>query len=269
MNNIYMPPFVTIVFESEEAEKEFGSILSEYEKMMTKVEFLLIGKGDRKVNVTHVFPETMQEQLVLLNKAGLRFKALSFVKRYSGFAHYHENPTSISDAMIFGVVGYEERYLEEYAKAYYSNDDITQGRLLGYPECDIQFFDEVWKKQEFDPIKWIALNTSGSTDDVKGDPLLNVMLRYSGVRAIPFLPHSFTCKEALKFADMVLDLAKKENKKVLKKGLELLSQKTLWTQINGIIEVKVGEIMRIIAGGYTSEPQKVLFIPSYDASKLV
>jgi len=268
MNNIYIPPFTTVVFENEEAKEEFSPILSEYEKIMTKVEFLLIGKGNRKVNVTHILPETMQEQLVLLNKAGLKFKAISLVKRYSGFAHFHETPSSIHDAMIFGVVGYEERYLEEFAKAYYSGDNATQGRLLGYPECCIQFFVDVWNKQEFDPIKIIALNTSGSYE-VEGDPLLNIMLRYAGVRVVPFIPHSFTCKEALKFADMVLDLAKKENKRVLKKGLELLSQKTLWTQVNGIIEVRVEGTMRIIAGGYSSEPQKVLFIPSYDASKLV
>jgi len=269
LSEVNLPSFVTVVFETEAMEDEFGNILSEYETLMHKVEFLLIDKGIRKCDVEHIFPETLQQQLVLLDKAGYKYKALDQVKRFLGFSHYHQRPNGLFDSMIFGVVGKRNEDLEEFAKGYYAGDHRIQGRLLGYPDCCINAFIDSWSKKHFDPIVDIAERTGVNNGEVRGNPLLNVMLRYAGVRVIPFLPCTFTCKNAEKFAEHVLDIAKRENKSVLKKGLWLLSQKLEWSQVNGIIEVKVFNVMRIITAGYTSEPQKILFIPTYDASKLV
>jgi len=265
-----IPPFTTVVWRSRKAREEYEAAIEDYDRVYHKVELVLIKEGYRKCDVEHVYPETLQDQMVMMAMLGFKFRVLDFVRRYSGFAHKHERPTGAQDTMIFGVVAEDERYLEEYARAYHSGDHDAQGRLLGYPECCRRFFSEVWSRGEYDPILEIARRTGVGEDGmVRGDPLLNVMLRYVGVRVIPFLPCSFRCRRAREFALAALELLKREDRGALLRALELLSMPVRWSQVNGITQVEVGDVMVIVAGGYTAERQEVRFIPEYDPTGLV
>jgi len=267
---VEIPPFTEVVWLSEDARERYEEAISRFERIYHKVELMSVVLGMRRCDVEHINPETMQQQLVLLHQAGLKFKALDLVKRYSGFAHKHERPVGLQDSMVFGVVGLDEEDLEIFAKAYYSGDHDTQGRLLGYPECCRRFFSRVWAQGHLDPIVEIAKSTGMSEEGVvRGDPLLNIMLRYAGVRVIPFMPCSFRCQNARMFALQFLRLLEREDPESTRLALELLSKPLRWSQVNGIIQVEVGDVMIIIAGGYTSERQEVKFIPEYDATTLV
>jgi len=267
---VEIEPFTCVVWKDREARERYQPVLSWFDEKRHKVELLMIKKGLRRCDVEHIYPHIMQEQLVQLHKAGLKFKPLEIVRRYQGFAHRHERATSLGDAMIFGVVGERVEDLDRFAEAYYRGDHYTQGELLGYPECCRKFFVDAWSAGEYDPIYLIAANTGiGRNHVVKGDPLLNVMVRYVGLRLIFFFPCSFRCENAREFALHVLDLMKKEDKGMLRTALEILSMPVTWSQVNGIIEVDVGDIFKIIAGGYTGEKQFIRFEPLYDPRGLV
>jgi len=267
---VEIPPFTTLVWKNPKARDRYSAAIREFEIILHKVELLMIKKGLRRCDVEHILPEIMQEQLVMLYKMGFKFKPLAIVKRYSGFAHKHEYTSDIRQAMIFGVVGLKEEDLELFAKAYYSSDHDTQGMLLGYPKCCRDFFVKVWKEKEYDPIYRVALNTGIKKDGtVVGDPLLNVMLRYIGLRFCLFFPCSFKCPNAHNFAVNVLKLTWKVNKKVVERVLELFNKELIWSQVNGIIEVTVEDTLKIICGGYSDEKQFIRFIPEYNPIEVI
>jgi len=267
---IEIPPFTTLVWKNATVKDRYEKALREFERTLHKVELKMIKKGLRRCDVEHIIPEIMQEQLVMLHKMGFKFKPLSIVKRYSGFAHKHEYTNDIRQSMIFGVIGLNDYDLDLFAKAYYSGDHDTQGMLLGYPECCRKFFVKVWSEREYDPIYRIAMNTGmDGNGTVVGDPLLNITMRYAGARFCLFFPCSFKCEKAHDFAMNVLNLAMKENKKVVLRILELFAKEVTWSQVNGIIEVTVDDTLKIICGGYTDERQYVRFVPEYDPVGLI
>ncbi|RLE97805.1 MAG: hypothetical protein DRJ96_02835 [Thermoprotei archaeon] len=267
---VEIPPFTTIVWEGREARERYSPVLSWAERSLQHVELLLILAGKRRCDVYHVDPYHMMEQMIYLHRLGLKFRPLRLVRRFSGFAHKHEEPTGLHDALIFGVVGKREEDLLAFERAFRSCDDDAQGALLGYPECCREFFTKVWRAGELDPILAIAKATGmNGKGEVEGDPLLNVLIRYAGARVIPHLPCSFKCEPSRKFALTILSFLKRMDRGMTRRLLELLSKPVVWTQVNGIIEARVEGVFRVIAGGYDSGPQRVVFIPEYDASKLV
>jgi len=260
MTYIKLPSFTHVAYRDEEVKKQLEPIIKWADSRLHEIEFRLIKEGVRHCNYFYIDP--LRPDLSLVYKYGLKYKVIASVKKFEGFAHTHEQPQSLEETWFFAAACDTEENAEKMAKAYVEADHETQGRLLGYPEDDIKFF-LTWWGRHLDLVYPAALNSEsieiGGRRAVKFDPRLNVALRYTGLRVIPFFPHSFNCPDAAKFADVVVKLLKEDDGEMTDKLLEILSKPYRFSQVNGIIQVDVFEkpferwLFTIITGGYSDE----------------
>ena len=196
-----------------------------------KAEYQMVVQGYRPCDVVHIYPETMYEQLNQFEKDGLYFIPIRKAKRVSGFAHKFYEPTKPSEVMIYGVVSRKYLDAKKFAEAHkaYRCDHYTVGKLLGYPECCIRFFCKHFTSGMYDLIPLI--------EGEQKYPELNIMLRYFGVRAIPFFPCRWDCDEAKKFADKFVSLMREEDPKTTDLILELLEMPCRWSMNKAVIQV--------------------------------
>ena len=119
------------------------------------------------------------------------------------------------------------------------------GKLLGYPPCCREAFRQRWvAKRSLDPTWDMAAATPGALRsanlaETAGEPLVNVLWRWMGVRAAPHLPCTFNCAPSRQFAEQMLDVG-------IRAGFagemgwirEILSWPVEWSALHGIAEVK-------------------------------
>jgi hypothetical protein len=253
MTKIYIPPFTEIIYKDKKVKEKYSLTIMLASALLDSIEIELVKRDFRCLTTYSLEPQIMQIQLTHFSKEGLTFYPIKYVKKYSGFAHFFEEPSSVEDSLIFGVLTKNVEYAKKFKEAFFKGDHYTQGKLLGYPECCINSFIDGWNQGYFDLIPYIALKGT------EIDPRLNVMLRYIGVRIIPFFPCSFTCNQAIKFADYVIEIIDEINYDLRKSILEMLSLPLTWSQVNGIIEVIVNNEIRIIAGGFSDDEFKFEF----------
>ena len=113
-----------------------------------------------------------------------------------------------------------------------------------------------------DPEYEIALNTDGAKVEnnvatVYGHAALNRMIRYWGFQLIPYFPHSFDCKESIKFADWWFNLMVEHDEETALKCHEILDMPMTWSVSNGIIYVD-HPLFIGAANGYFPETKKTV-----------
>jgi hypothetical protein len=92
--------------------------------------------------------------------------------------------------MMLHVVVAKKRDAAEFKSAWIRRDFDAIGELLGYPSCCRQFFQRIFIEQQLnDPIWSIAQASklsrcNGDSIVLSGPPLLNLLLRSIGLRAI-------------------------------------------------------------------------------------
>ena len=123
--------------------------------------------------------------------------------------------------------------VRELVYAYRNQDNKTIGQILGYPDCCIDFFEEVWVKQAL-------LDTSlpmarGRSQVEDWDINCNILLRWLGIRIVSHLPCSFTCEQTgllgRQMYDLAIDIGRRTTADYLK---EMLSWPIEWTGLHGI-----------------------------------
>ena len=270
MSYVRIPPFNSVVIRADKGIDfidEWIQRINNINNAVYEAEFAMIGEFSRKCNTVLIPPNGGQVTMELVRKYNLVFYPIRTVRAYEGYAHTHEEPRNQKEAAIFGVACTDIWYAEVFGKAYMRGDHYVQGKLLGYPECCIKAFIEYWNAGELSPVISIARRTKDCSGQLCYiDPLLNPVLRYINVKAIPFWSCSYDCPNAHKWAEKFIKKVKKINKKAYKDLLTLLREPMEFTQINGIIEVRVGSPpwLKVIAQGYTSIEQRILLIPKYD-----
>lgn len=199
--------------------------------LTSRAEYRMVLEGYRSCDVLHIIPEYAFEQLKQIEADGLYFVPIRKAKRVSGFAHRFYEPSRPEEVMIYGVVSKSYSDARKFAEAHEKIpcDHYTIGKLLGYPECCIQFFCNHF------PHGWYDL-----TPIIQGDqvyPELNTMLRYFGARAIPFFPCRWDCKEALKFAEKFVGIMRDEDPGATEEILSMLSMPLVWSMNKAVIQV--------------------------------
>jgi len=270
-------PFTYVMWARGWVERRFSPVVQRFERFASLAELDLVKLGFRECDVFHVYPESMYDGLSLVYERGLRFQVIDVVRRYSGFAHYHERPRDVSEVLYYGAVCRSEAGLREMVEAHRRGDHDKIGELLGYPKCDRRFFVENWGRGRYDMVPEVAVNTPGSRVERVGDgdglrvysefdPLLNIAVRYAGLRFLPYFPHSFDCPESVRFAGLFMSAVYRYDREAVYTVAKLLSLPIVWSQANGIIEVSNG-VLRIVAGGFEDTFTWVKLKPRYILSR--
>jgi len=164
-----------------------------------RAELLTVAEGLRRCATTHLHAEGFDGQLDRLGSMGLVFLPIRRCRRVSGFAHRFYEPRRGESFNVYGVVARTFRDAEEFKRASERGTDHRKlGELLGYPECCVDFFCEVWP-EVYDPVWESARRSKGARVEeaevtlTEVVPAANAALRYFPFRLVPHIPCSFTC----------------------------------------------------------------------------
>jgi hypothetical protein len=255
-----------------------GKVVSNISKITYGVEYEMVKRGYREANIYHVFPESFDTQLEKIRKDGLTFIPLLRSKSYNGFSHSHFHVDKLgSGTMVYGVVAKDTEIANEF---FLEHKNIESGGshkhtgdLLGYPECCSESFTEYFKKSG-DPVYEVAqsskhkIQKDGSLLITDFDPLLQIHLRYFGLKVIPWFPCSFNCEESSKRAkqwlSVIKDVDKEQNgnTKLTEKLLELLNKPSSWDLNMAQAVIKHPDFYGYCASYYTPEKRIIEFNPN-------
>lgn len=122
-----------------------------------------------------------------------------------------------------------------------ANSNKKMGKLLGYPECCINFFSDEWENADNRDMIWqSALNTKSATREgnkitIENSPKVNTILKAMGIRAVLHMPHSFDCEESAEIHDYLMEVAIKYGyRKEVRWLKKLLSMEMKWSSLHGI-----------------------------------
>jgi len=114
------------------------------------------------------------------------------------------------------------------------NDDEIVGKLLGYPQCCIDFFLKNKGQDQNDYVLPALENSNG----FKFSFYTNNVVRYFDVTLFSHFPCNFNCNASMKIANKNLELIKEESKEIAVKFEEMLKSTILYTERRGIFVFK-------------------------------
>lgn len=147
------------------------------------------------------------------------------------------------------VMGFaKKQHARALTEAFKSGNNEAIGKLLGYPDCCIDFFlkvcvrlghlDTTW------PMACAASDTLRTPDEVdtirvpRPSPA-NILLRGLGVRAVFHLPCGFGCAESLEVSERLIAVGRTEGFAQEMEWLcEMLRWPMEWSALHGIAEIK-------------------------------
>jgi hypothetical protein len=257
-------PFTKIAWNSDTIRKQWCGVLNSIRRIAFNSEYEMVKRGLRKANVSQMTPQNFDKEIEKITKDGFVFLPIVRSKTYKGFSHRHYPVNELDfDCFVYGVVAKDLETAREFVDASEKGDHIVVGQLLGYPRCCCDAFQENWvNKKILDPCYEAAINTTGNKIDeigvhVKAHPFINPMLRYFGIKIVPFFPCSFNCEAAIKVGKTWFNLMKNLNEEAAFATKELLELPISWSLHKGIIDIKT-PLFRGIVNGYDCETRKTI-----------
>lgn len=199
-------------------------------KLFHDCEYQTVVEGQRQATTTHVTPENLPQILGKLNRDGLIFTPCKRSGFYQGFAHKHKEVKPGEPFFWFGCITKTVEAGEEFKEAEKIGDHSVMGKMLGYPECCVDYFKENFPKN-YDPV-W--LNDDNIPD---GEPVANILLRYFGIRIVSHLVCSPYCEPSLGIGRERVEFMRRADPESTDWLLEFLSSPMTWNSYHGVVEV--------------------------------
>jgi len=230
-----------------------------------KAEILTVINGERDGYVGTVSPQTFSD--MRRQYSNLYFTVLAQVKPFKGFAHsftMYNGP----DAHLHIVMS--RKYYPNLVRVFHQGGEEyhkLMGQILGYPECDVNWFikywnsnnkcchthyDLVWHMEDMNVVKADEKVVVRSANTL---PEANPFLRYAGIRLIPYMPHSPICSESVKYGQM---FAKYLDREVRQFAQEALSSPFMWDRYHGIVLIYTKKFVIANNTDFTQTKQIVL-----------
>lgn len=220
--------FTRIIWKKD--KENLNQYLASASKLFHESEYLTVVEGQRQATTEHMTLENLPQLLEKLNSNGLVFTPCRRSGFYQGFAHTHKKIKPSDPYYWFGCVTRTKEEGMMFKEAEENGDHITMGKMLGYPECCLEYFKENFHKN-YDPV-WL------NDDDIPdGEAVANILLRYFGVRIISHLACSPYCEGSIKVGKERLELIRRIDSQTTDWLLEFLAQPMTWNSYHGVVEV--------------------------------
>lgn len=248
IKNLAVPPFQRVIWANQKARQVWEPQIRRISERVQELEILSVAHDQRpcawQTFQVRNFP-AMTKKIIDL---GLSIYPIQLCGSWGqGFIHYtpalrDDDPNPQASC----IVTKSPDLANEFWKAYNRGDHITQGKLLGFPECCTKFFNEQWARGYFDPI-WQMVEPIADTPtemtfwnerpDDRWHSLLfsNPILRYIGIRVGFHIPCRFDCSETQEIARKRIELLSEGDQIVL---ISLLRMPMTWSVYRGIAIVK-------------------------------
>jgi len=141
----------------------------------------------------------------------IRIKLLDYNKAFSNKGIVTHSDTD--DTLKLLYISFSKRLAMEASLAELKGDDVKLGRLLGYPDCCINFFvdNKRYKmRTDFNYEDIILNNTNEKNKYYFG---LNIFMREKDACLLSHFPCSLDCEESRKIAERRYNLLKRHNEK--------------------------------------------------------
>lgn len=242
-----LPDFCRVGWASEAARQRWAPVIEQIGRLWQTLEVESVRIAMRRVGLVPLGHGCAHEIFGGLESAPLY--------RFSPRSMYVSERKSTIDGgdVTVHAVG-TKRDVEDAVHAFTRQQDDVLGRLLGYPECCIRFFQEVWIGQRHIDTTWpMALGSMpDGTPEVRefeaaSTPHTNMLLRWLGVRPVFHLPCSFQCAETWRVAEEIKALAIRIGQHdVIESLYDMLRWPVQWSALHGIAEVET-PVLRISA----------------------
>jgi len=242
-------PNTKVVWWDTSSKETWEPRMARISKLYNDAELATVLAGMRRVYVYHVNSDGFDRSYEFLRKNNLVYFPTNKSGIYQGFSHKHMPVEQGKPYMLYGAAVKADdleagELFTEYSLSTPTNHSGI-GRLLGYPECCIKFFESDWGKKSVDPIFEAALNTKGAKKDsedledattveVACHPYCNNMFRYFGGRITPHLTHSLQCEATIKWGEEWIEIMKQIDPEATRWVIELLSMPLTWNCLKGV-----------------------------------
>ena len=220
--------FTRIVWKKD--RENINKHIASASRLLNECEYLTVVKQQRQATTYHVDLENLSQALERFNSSGLVFTPCKRSGFYQGFAHKHKAVKLGDPYYWFGCVTRTHEEGMIFKEAEKSGDHTTIGKMLGYPECCIEYFKENFPKN-YDPV-WLNDN-----DVPDGEAVANILLRYFGIRIISHLACSPHCEGSIKVGRERLEIIREIDLQAADWLLEFLAMPMTWNSYHGVVEV--------------------------------
>lgn len=262
MDVIELEPFTRIYTFYPYNDGKLREMINRISRAHHWAEYETVKRGYRRATIYHVYTRNYDKDIERVFRDGLVWLPILRSRVYQGFSHKHFLVNQIDlNTFTYGALARNLEDAEEMVKAHTSKGGYTDhakvGEILGYPKCCVEFFCKVWNSGIYDPVFEIAMNTDDKEVISKyevivyGHPYLNQLTRYAGLRVVPWFPCSYMCEESIKQANEIwIKLMREYDDEAVDFYEELMKEKIVWDSLYGVVEVTIGDKIKILANTY-------------------
>lgn len=244
-----IPDFTRLLWVSAKAKDLWHPRIQRIGSAWAEVEKYSVVDKIREAHLTSTPPSTLPTYVAWAAEQGLVVLPLRRVVTGAQYSQSSQEPGP-NDQWAYRTVLLHPNNVPRWNEAWATNDDLTQGEMLGYPACCRAFFQEYWVRGGMVDTTWpMAEQSEGGVDAtassvcrtiVNGSPPeSNILLRWLGIRAVPHLPCSFQCEETVQ-------LAKRLSAAGCRRGYcsemhwirEMLEWPVEWDALHGVAELR-------------------------------
>ena len=241
-------PFTRLVWHSVDKQKEWEPIVRRAARVHEQAEYEMVKQGERACATLHISPSNYDIWMERIMTDKLIWLPIQRTRNYQGFSHKHF-PTHAGDpnSSVYGVLARTKEEAEEFRAASMGRrtDHSVIGRLLGFPECCIRTFNEVWPSF-FDPVYQSAQAMYheevdlGTHRAIRVTPHVatNQMLRYSGFRLTSHFPCRLDCEATIEEGKKWLRVSKRIDPQGTEYLLRVLRLPGEWSVLKGVAQVE-------------------------------
>lgn len=231
-----LPETIRLAWVSDGVRILREPIIRKVRRAWREIDWRAVCQGVRRCSLAQVSGEDIADLQSAVTKSGMQAALLRVEERggQSGRA-----------ALLLRVAIGRKRDVSEFKAAWIGHDHEAMGALLGYPACCRRFYQRVFVEERLtDPVWAMAQGSEGARKqadsvDLSGPPLLNLLLRSVGVRAVPHFPCSVDCEESSAFAGRLMETGRSIGFADEVAWLEdMLCWPAEWTALHGTAEIR-------------------------------
>jgi len=215
----------------KQGHQEWLEKLGQMNELVLGAEYQMVKKGFRAAAILYIDPQNLQSVLEKTNKDRLILTPLKKIASMTGFSILCKPPEDGQPFLWESCLTRTYQDGQKFKEANLKNDHRIVGRMLGYPDCCIDYFIRTFPIDTC-PI-WVDLNGK-----VKGYPENNGMLRYFGPKIVAHLSCSPTCQATKEIGKTWFKVMQEINKDLANELYKLLSGPITWNSYHGVVQIE-------------------------------
>ncbi|MEK6943744.1 MAG: hypothetical protein AABX00_06810 [Nanoarchaeota archaeon] len=175
------------------------------------------------------------ELFLKINSLHVVFSDFKVLKQNTGSEFYSDKSVKIPKddsrkGYFIAYVSANKDICEKAKKAEEKNNHKLLGKVLGYPECCCEFFENHFNEKNTD----LTLSALENSDGIEFPFYLNIAARHFDISLLSHFPHSLDCKPSIDIAKNNLKIIKKNSEQVSELFSKVLHCAVVYTKDEGI-----------------------------------